>query len=355
MTKIQTMEQGKAVILGGAVLGGGGGGSVFEAQKALAWALQRNSIEILLAQEVDSKTMIATVALVGPPSTKHLYPEPEAFILAFELLREQFPVPLEGIISNENGGYASINGFCQSAHLNIPILDIPCNGRAHPLGLMGAMGLHNNPDYTSYQAGVSLKEERQNHFFFQGDLITGSSLVVHLAAELEAMVAVARNPVQVQYAKKHGAPGALEQAYTLGQFLNPYINQGGGTMARQTANFFPGTFLGEGRIEKVMCQQTGGLDIGMLEVADLNLTITFCNEFIQAQRGEATVASFPDLIVLFDGQSGWPLAASELAAHQEVAVVTVGKEQLLLGAGMKDRSLMKKMQGLMNTVIEDFM
>jgi DUF917 family protein len=61
---------------------------------------------------------------------------------------------LAGIIPNENGAGFGVNGWIQAAALNLPMVDAPANGRAHPTGLMGAMGLHRQINYHSIQSAV---------------------------------------------------------------------------------------------------------------------------------------------------------------------------------------------------------
>jgi len=47
---------------------------------------------------------------------------------------------ISGLISSEVGALGVVNGWVQSAALQIPVIDAPANGRAHPLGLMGFDG-----------------------------------------------------------------------------------------------------------------------------------------------------------------------------------------------------------------------
>ena len=66
-----------------------------------------------------------------------------------DLIGDRLGKKLAGIIPNENGAGSGVNGWIQAAALNLPMVDAPANGRAHPTGLMGAMGLHRQKDYHS--------------------------------------------------------------------------------------------------------------------------------------------------------------------------------------------------------------
>jgi len=344
MRLIETEQQGKNLILGGAVLGGGGGGCVEEAIQILNWAVSRKPVKIINPEEMDPGARVATVALVGPPSTRQSYPRPEAFISAWELLQDNFPHKIEGIITNENGGYASINGFCQGVAFDLPVVDVPCNGRAHPLGLMGAMGLHKIKDYESFQAGVSQNNaDQSNRIFFQGEIELGSRMIVEMASAYNTMVAVARNPVRLDYAIKNGAPGALEQAYGLGEKLMTALDGGGEKVAQMAARGLKGQYLGQGQIKRKKIQQIGGLDLGRFFVAGLDLDIIFYNEFISLKSPHQEI-KFPDLITIFDLETGWPQPAFALREDQEVALLAVPGDQLILGAGAKDQELERMME-----------
>ncbi len=53
----------------------------------------------------------------------------------------------------------------------------------------------------------------------------------------------------------------------------------------------------------------------------------------------ARLATFPDLITTFDMSTGLPLSSAEVAPGHQVAVVVVPMDSLILGQGVKDKSL----------------
>ncbi len=44
-------------------------------------------------------------------------------------------------------GGSTFNGWLEASMLGIPLIDAPCNGRAHPTGVMGSLNLHRDPNY----------------------------------------------------------------------------------------------------------------------------------------------------------------------------------------------------------------
>ncbi len=344
MLKINNQRQGEYLLLGGSILGGGGGGSFEEGRKALQWALEVGPITIVPPHKLPGDTIVATVALVGPPSTKQSYPRPEIFARAFQKLQANYPEEISGVITNENGGYASINGFSQAMAYGLHLVDCPCNGRAHPLGLMGGMGLHLQEDFLSWQAAVGPNDKELS---FRGNLKRGNKMVVEMAESQNAMIAVARNPVELSYARANGAPGALEMAYKLGYEVTEGVPLGGMEAAKVAVRFLRGNFIGPGRIEELERNPKDGLDLGYVRISGLEAEAIFCNEFITLGQGDNFRAVFPDLITMFDKKTGWPVAAGEIEKGQEVVVITVPAENLLLGAGSKDPDLIKDLQNIL--------
>src|SRR5690606_2594613 len=142
--------------------------------------------------------------------------KPIHYSRALEMLAQKIKKPIKGIITNENGAATTVNGWFQSAITGLPIIDIPCNGRAHPTGSMGALNLSELDDYISHQAAVGGKGTRFVEMSVSGSLDKSSTIIRNASIEAGGLVAVARNPVTAAYAKKNGAAGAIQQAIEVG-------------------------------------------------------------------------------------------------------------------------------------------
>ena len=114
----------------------------------------------------------------GKPAAKGTMVKPVGYVRAVELLTEKAGIKADGLITNECGGTATINGWLQSAVLGIPVVDAPCNGRAHPTGAMGSMGLHAKEGYVSHQtaAGGDLAQGRYLELVVQGSIEQAAAL-----------------------------------------------------------------------------------------------------------------------------------------------------------------------------------
>jgi len=165
-------EAAEASILGGAILGGGGGGWIEEGRTLAQLALQRGFSKIHSLKDIPDEAVLLTVSAVGAPSAGSSILEPEDYVRAVEMFAEKTGIKIGGLISSEIGALGIVNGWLQSAALNIPVVDAPCNGRAHPLGLMGSMGLTKKEKYISRQTAVGgrAKSNNQVEAFFEGPL-----------------------------------------------------------------------------------------------------------------------------------------------------------------------------------------
>jgi DUF917 family protein len=332
-------ETVEAMVLGGALLGGGGGGSVEMGRRLGRLALRMGEPRLIGVDEVGDHALAATVSLVGAPAAPEAHVTPEDHIGAVLLLGERVGSPLSGLVSSENGGSATVNGLLQSAALGIPVLDAPCDGRAHPTGAMGALGLRSLEGYISRQAALGGDPERGRNvrLLVESTLPRADALIRQAAVEAGGLVAVACNPVTIAHLRAHGAPGAIAMAVRLGEVMwdERTAERDGPSVAERLAGELGGRVLVEGEVRGLVRETRGGHDLGRLTVGDVELT--FWNEYMTAERtaGER-LATFPDLIASLDADHATPLTTAELREGARVLVLAAPRERLLLGAGLRE-------------------
>lgn len=360
-----------AAVWGGAVLGGGGGGSPEAGYRLGKKALDVGTVLLADVDEMNSEDPVFTAGLVGSPKQGTSGPCSDAYVDAFSILEHMTGIKPNAVNSNECGGLAAVNGWLQAAILGIAVLDAPCNGRAHPTGLMGAMGLHKVQSYVSRQAAVGEK----CRMYVEGSLEDASSMVRELS-KIEGLVAVARNPVSVGYVKQHGACGAISRCMELGYAMAGLIESelevdplkpefvGGNPEAwgpYRSAGYFASsmaamvlggviTFMGS--VQKVDVDTKGGFDVGAVELVSSQprngegeiVRLLFMNEYLTYELGGHVVFAFPDLITLMDIHTGWPISSAEIREGMEVIMLVVPWSKLILGAGMYDQDLYRPLE-----------
>ena len=338
-------------VMGGTLLGGGGGGSPQEGLETGLLALEYGDPVIQPLGAFDDDDLIVTVSAVGAPAATDRRVKPADYVRAFELVRDRLHADgdtVAGIMTNEMGGAATVNGMIQSAVTGVPLLDVACNGRAHPTGPMGSIGL--GADHHTIQAGVGGDPATDDHLevVFTGALSTAATTIRQAADDAGGLVAVARNPVSVAYAREHAATGVYDQAVELGRLLR---TSEGRAAAEAVADHLEGSVQTVDTVEEVSLRTEGGFDVGAVSVGEYDLT--FWNEWMTLDRGTDRLATFPDLIALLDATSGEPITTAAVEAGQLVAVVTAPADSIRLGAGMHDPDLFDPIETVLEVSIID--
>ncbi len=329
MKRKLTTTDVQAAVLGGAILGGGGGGFIESGERAARLALEVGTPELWSVDEFDPQGLSVTVALVGAPAAPHPFVQPRHLMRTLELLQRELPEGrrLVAMHTNENGAETTVNGWFHSALCGLPVIDLACNGRAHPSSLMGALGLHLEADYVSIQGYAGGAPERYIEGVARGRLDATSAVVRRASIDAGGMVAVARNPVTVEYAQRHGAPGAIGFAIALG---HAYLEGGLAGAARH----LQGRIAATGTVRRYRCEQREGLDVGVVELDDdARTTMHFVNEYMVLEQEGRPVARFPDLVMSF-GADDRPLVSAHVREGESIRVLHVPASRLLLSRTM---------------------
>ncbi|MGQ9579306.1 MAG: S-methyl thiohydantoin desulfurase domain-containing protein, partial [Candidatus Aminicenantales bacterium] len=345
----------EAAIIGGAILGGGGGGWVEEGRRLAQFALKEGFREILPLEAFEPGKNILTVSAVGAPSAGADVLLPEDYVRAVELFLEKSSQEICGLMSSEVGAMAVANGWVQSAYLGIPAVDAAANGRAHPLGLMGSMGLHREKGFVSRQAAVGRRPSTgtQVERFFEGSIEETSQAVRNMAAELGGMVAVARHPIPADYIRQNGAPGAIGHAVSLGRAYQAQSKYSPLHSISAVKDKFGVGIILTGRVKKVRVSQNAGFDVGQVavETKEGEAELRFLNEYMTLELNKLRLATFPDLIMTFEAGSAMPLITAAVKKDIEVFILTVPAAKLILGAGVNDPDLLGRLESVIGKPI----
>lgn len=337
---------------GGAVLGGGGGGSLDEGLDFSQLAVNYGKPCVQPLETIADDAYVLTVSAVGAPAATDRYVKPQDYVRAVELVRDRLADRDEhvaALMTNEMGGFATVNGLLQSAVTGLPVIDAACNGRAHPTGAMGSMGLSPGEQYIQAAVGGDPSTDRRIEIVVKSSLDTAASTVRRAAEDAAGLVAVARNPVSVAYAQDHAAVGVYEQAVSIGHIITNADD--GEVAAQRIANSLDGNVPITGEVETVSLETTGGFDVGSVTIDDADLT--FWNEYMTLERDGTRLATFPDLITTLDLNTGYPISTADLHSSQSIAVVTAPADSLSLGTGMMRPELFEPVEAtIQKPVIE---
>lgn len=340
--RVLTQEDIAPAVIGGTILGGGGGGHVAAGLDFADAALAAGEIRMLTVDELPADTLVAICAGVGAPGAPDAQLSNADFHMSTDYLNAELikrgSRTVGAVATNENGAMGTVNGWLQAATTGLPLLDCPCNGRAHPTGIMGALGLHRDPTYTSMAGFAGGPESEHSQGIVLGSLNTTSRAMRSLSVVSGGLIAVTRNPISVDFLAQQGAPGAITQAIAVGQ-----AHASGGVDA--VTRLLGGRVIGHGPVQNLMISQVSGFDVGSLHIDGVDLT--FVNEYMSAIADNTEVAQFPDLIMTFDGITGDPVVSAHLSEGLDVVTVVVPRSSLLLSSTMHMPELMEPVAALL--------
>lgn len=334
---VPDLETVEAAVYGGCILGGGGGGWVHDGLTRGKLAVTLGEVRIVPVDALPADAVVVTASAVGAPGSKDRYLLPVHHVRAMYRLIDAIGAEPAAVVSNENGASGTVNGWLQAALLGIPVVDAPGDGRAHPTAAMGSCGLWSLEGYESVQSAVggNPRKGMQVEMVVRGAFKRCGDMVRQAAVQAGGAVAVARDPLPLEYLKRNAACGAIAQAISLGRTFLDGKRAGPEGGVEAACRFLRGEVVYRGLITSLKLETRGGFDVGSVELDSGRCELTFWNEYMTLEMKGERLATFPDLIMTFDDE-GEPVVSAALREGQSVTVIRAPKEALILGSGMKD-------------------
>lgn len=330
-----TRENGEQILLGGWFLGGGGGGLPEGGREILDLVLKTGTVRFVSPEEVADDEILVTASLVGSPASPDSCVQDKHYREVYDRFLAACDKPIAAFVTNEAGGHSITNGWMMAAMTGKPMVDAACNGRAHPTGVMGAMGLHALPGYKSLQTAAGGKDASEILLAVEGTVEQTSAAVRNAATLAGGYVTVLRNPADAAYFKENAALGCVSQAMAVGKLWQENMDSAD-KLLEALGRELNCQVLGRGIVEQVELKISGGFDVGLVTVntPEGSLEVDFMNEYMTAERNGQRLGTFPDLVTFIDLEDRVPVCSAQIRAGQQVAVVCVPKENLKLGRGM---------------------
>lgn len=345
--KVLTKEDAKHAVYGGCILGGGGGGWINEGLEKVETTFKLGQPKMIQVTDLQNDDYAACVSLVGAPSVKDAFIHENHLVQTVERMQKEFSEPIKALMTNENGAAATINGWLQSVATGLPVLDAPCNGRAHPTGTMGSLNLTEIDKYKSIQTFAGGKGNKEVEGVVKANLDQAAQVIRDVSVRAGGLVGVCRNPVSIEYVKENAAIGGISQAIELGEvFLSE--PEGFGRI-EAVVEYLDGEILHSGVINQFELNASGGFDVGVFQVGDYELTVW--NEYMTAEKNGDRIGTFPNLIMTFDTKTGMPLISAELKENDNITIINVSKEKLKLSSTMYNEKLLKVIEPIVNRKI----
>lgn len=332
----ETIEE---LAIGGLILGAGGGGSKELGLQAAYASLEYGEPRMIPIDQLKDDDIVVTISGVGSPASNGAYIDNSYYDRILEILTKELGQQPAALIPSEMGGASSFGPFIAAAINDIPILDAACNGRAHPLGTMGSMGLNETKGFRTIQVamGGDLSKDQLVEITARGSVPDTASLVLSTAIRAGGLVVVARNPVPVRYIRDNAAIGCYSQSLNVGRAHAR--GKTGMDKIKNVADVLGGKILCQGEINGYQLETRNGLDIGGFNIcSDKTYSIKFWNEYMAIDSDGERLYTFPDYMMTFDLETGYPITTANVTEARRVAVVTAPCSNLLLGGGMYESS-----------------
>ena len=297
--------------------------------------------------ELDDDALVATVTAIGAPAAEGWEMRPADYVRALSLLRDALDAPVVGTITAQNGSSTTCNGWVQSAVLGTVVVDAAGDGRAHPTGKMGSMGLTARPEHRTVQAaaGGNRAAGRYLEVIAHGTVAHTAAVLRRAADESGGFIAAARNPLPVSYLREHAAVGAISFALRLGEAMLAAEPDGGEAVIATILDTLGGRELARGTVRRKALRYDGAFDIGSLSVDEVELGLV--NEYLTAEAGGERLATFPDVLTTLSCATGRPVSIADVRDGDEVVVLHVEKSRVPLGAGVRDPSVYPEVEAML--------
>ena len=344
--------------IGSQILGCGGGGDFQEGYETAHKALQMGPVELITMDELIARGedgIIVTISGVGSPAAEEAYYSSDVYPVIVEELQKKVQKKIIGFISCEIGASSSFEPFIPAALLGVPVIDAPCDGRAHPLGLMGALGLEKKGEAVWQSAAGGRKETlKYVELTVQASVESASNLVRNAAAEAGGAVAVARNPVDQDWLSDAGAKGAYAQAMHLAEVWSQ-----AGSVKERTAALaaaLKGEVICQGSVSDFNLKTDNALDRGFFNVkGEKEGCLHFFNEYMTLDIGGERKHTFPDIIITVEAETGRFLPTSAIKNGLNIYVIASSYKNAILGKGLKYRAGYERVQDILGVNMTDYL
>jgi len=348
-----TIDQLDDIAAGAAFLATGGGGDPYLACLCAKQGLKTYGPAQLLAPEdlAEDAFVIAPGAVGAPTTSLELLPSVDEAVRVVEAYAELVGRKPDALVSFEIGGSNSLIPIVAAAALGIPMIDGDGMGRALPEATMMTYAIAGFAPTPAVGIDYAGNTER----FDVEDVESYEPVIRRFAMERGGMAVSAEFGMTGAQLKSCVVPHTVSLSAKLGR----YLRSGEGNAAEredELAKLFEGTIYGDleliasGLVSDYTSKVIGGFDVGEATLESTvpgapDLTVSVKNEFLAVKQGGTTLACLPDLIILVDFETAWPINAERLRFGQRVGVFRIGSP-----AHYTTPKGLASLQGLIDTV-----
>ena len=301
-----------AIALGGAVLGSGGGGDPYVGRLMTQQSIEKSGgVKVIDIESLPDDALILPIAMMGAPTVMvEKFPSGNEFAQLIPMIEKMLTKPVSAILCAEAGGLNSTIPFVASSKLGLPIIDGDAMGRAFPELQMVTFtlgGISATP--------MAMVDEKGNGCTF--DTISNvwtEKLARAITIQMGGSAMCSLYPVTAKECKDYLIRGSLSLIHHIGNIIEKHSFNAYEILVKE----LNGKHLFQGRVRDVERRTEGGWNRGIVrlegidEFVNRDAKIDFQNEFLVATEGDNVLATTPDLICMFDANTGSPVTAETI-------------------------------------------
>lgn len=342
-----SVQDAEDAVLGGGVFASGGGGWAHHGKLMGQVATSVGTPRLATVAELPDDTWVATVTAIGAPAAKTWEIQPLDYVRALKALMQRAKHPITAVMTAQNGYSTTLNGWIQSAVLDVLVLDAAGDVRAHPTGKLGAMQLTEREAYQSIQSVAGGNRTLHGYFeaVVEGTVVTCDDVLRDISVRTGGFIASARNPVELSWVKENAALGAISLAIDLGAQMRAARPGGAPAVLSALQDRTGAEVVAQGPIRHADPVRTsGGFDHGTIAVDDSE--VPYLNEFLAVTVAGNRVATYPDTIALVSTADGLPVAVKDAQEGEEVWVVVIPAERLPRSSSACDVGALREVEDI---------
>jgi DUF917 family protein len=301
-----------AIALGGAVLGSGGGGDPYVGRLMTQQSIEKSGgVKVIDIESLPDDALILPIAMMGAPTVMvEKFPSGNEFAQLIPMIEKMLTKPVSAILCAEAGGLNSTIPFVAASKLGLPIIDGDAMGRAFPELQMVTFtlgGISATP--------MAMVDEKGNGCTF--DTISNvwtEKLARAITIQMGGSAMCSLYPVTAKECKDYLIRGSLSLIHHIGNIIEKHSFNAYEILVKE----LNGKHLFQGRVRDVERRTEGGWNRGIVrlegidEFVNRDAKIDFQNEFLVATEGDNVLATTPDLICMFDANTGSPVTAETI-------------------------------------------
>ena len=328
--KILKEQELKNVILGATVIGAGGGGSASSALELLEKFKVNNpgkepELKLYNADELEDDAYAAVTCGMGAPRAligKDFTPYAVNAYGALQDMAAKMGREVKYVLGVETGGFNTFVPMLISLMTGIPFVNADGAGRAVPA--LDTLLLHINGLNTS---PLAMADKNNNRVMIEladpRDASEAEVIGRNICVAFDMMAGLSGWMLKKNEIQEAIATGTITYAMSIGEALSKYDGKGNVYDFIAKNSTMPCKAVCTGKIVKLETKTANGFDYGVAVIAGedgCEYKIPFQNENLAIYKDGETLMTVPDIISVYNKETGMPMTNADTAEGQYVDV-----------------------------------